>query len=149
MTTNFTYLTSWKNSWKNFWNFWNGPLCWNNSNPSPLLNVQSYWKSSKACAKRPSQILANNIDNGGEGDWSQNWSVGTVGTVGIKSQLTLTIFIFWTKFAQKEYFRSKTKNHHWILRIPISLSNKFQLKLKILIFGPKLPKTWNRNRNNM
>ena len=109
MTTNFTYLTSWKNSWKNFWNFWNGPLCWNNSNPSPLLNVQSYWKSSKACAKRPSQILANNIDNGGEGDWSQNWSVGTVGTVGIKSQLTLTIFIFWTKFAQKEYFRSKTK----------------------------------------
>ena len=36
----------------------------------PLLNVAVYWKSSKtdACAKKLSQILANNIDNGeGEG----------------------------------------------------------------------------------
>ena len=33
---------------------------------SPLLNVSEYWKSSntKACAKKLSQILANNIDNG-------------------------------------------------------------------------------------
>ena len=37
--------------------------------PSPLLNVAAYWKSinSEACAKELSQILANNIDNGGRG----------------------------------------------------------------------------------
>ena len=34
---------------------------------------------------------------------------------GIKFQLNFTILIFWTKFAQKGYFRSKTeknKHHH-------------------------------------
>ena len=40
----------------------------------PLLNVAGYWKSSntEACVKILSQIIANSIDNGGEGDWSQN-----------------------------------------------------------------------------
>ena len=40
----------------------------------PLLNVAGYWKSSntEACVEKLSQILANNIDHGGEGDWSQN-----------------------------------------------------------------------------
>ena len=39
------------------------------SGPFPLLNVAAYWKSSssEACAKKPSQILTNNIDNGEEG----------------------------------------------------------------------------------
>ena len=35
----------------------------------PLFHVAAYWKSSnsEACAKKRSQILANNIDNGGRG----------------------------------------------------------------------------------
>ena len=41
--------------------------CKNKSDPFPLLNVAVYWQSSntEACAKKLSQILANNIDNGG------------------------------------------------------------------------------------
>ena len=82
ITTNFIYLTSWNfvtishinywdqlNSWNNFWKFWNGPLCRNKLGPFPLLNVAAYWHSSntEACAKKLSQILANNIDNEGRG----------------------------------------------------------------------------------
>ena len=61
------------NSWKKFWKFWNGPLCRNKSAPPRLpfilLNVVVYWQSSntEACAKKLSQILANNTDNGGRG----------------------------------------------------------------------------------
>ena len=56
-------------SWKNLWTFWNGPLCRNKSVPFPLLNVTAYCKSSnsEACAKKLSQTLANNIENGGRG----------------------------------------------------------------------------------
>ena len=65
--------------------------CRNKSGPSPLLNVAVYWQhpsfcqetvsdtykqhhigNTQVCAKILSQILANNIDNGGEGNWSQN-----------------------------------------------------------------------------
>ena len=62
------------NSWKNLWKLWNGPFCRNKSGPSSLLNVTGYWKNSntKAWFKKLSQILANNIYHGGEGDWSQN-----------------------------------------------------------------------------
>ena len=82
VATNFIYLPSsnfvtmshinlWDhvNSWKNLWKFWNGPLCRNKSGPFPLLNVAVYWQSSntEACAKKLSQILANNIDNEGRG----------------------------------------------------------------------------------
>ena len=54
---------------KNLWKFWNGPLCRNKSGPSPLLNVAVYWQSSdtETCVTKLSQILANNIDNGGRG----------------------------------------------------------------------------------
>ena len=57
------------NSWKNLWKFWNGSLCRNKSGPFPVLNVAAYCKSSitEACVKTLSQILANNIDNGGRG----------------------------------------------------------------------------------
>ena len=51
-----------------------------------------------------------------------------------------TILNFGTKFAQKRYFRSKTKkseHHRCILHIWISLGTKFQLKLAILIFWTK------------
>ena len=79
-TTNFIYLTSsnfvtlsqinyWDqvHSWKNLWKFWNGPLCKNKSGPSPLLNAAVYWQGidTKTCAKKLSQILANNTDGGG------------------------------------------------------------------------------------
>ena len=57
------------NSWKNHWKFWNCPLWRNKSGPSSLLNVAVYWQSSstEACARKLSQILANDIDNGGRG----------------------------------------------------------------------------------
>ena len=71
LITTILHMNYWDqlNSRKNFWKFWNGPLYRNKSGPSPLLNVAVYWKSSntKACANRLSQILANNIDNGGRG----------------------------------------------------------------------------------
>ena len=42
------------------------PLCKYKSSPFPLLNDAGYLKrsNSEACAKKLSQILANNIDNG-------------------------------------------------------------------------------------
>ena len=78
VTTNFIYPISsnfvaishinyWDqlNSWKNFWNFWNVPLCRNESGSSPQLSIALYWQSSntEACAKKLSQILSNNIDD--------------------------------------------------------------------------------------
>ena len=44
-------------------------------------------------------------------------------SLGTKFQLKLEILIFWTKFVQKGYFRSKTENiehHHRIMYIQIS-----------------------------
>ena len=66
ITNNFIYLISSNfvtksqaNSLKHLWKFWNGPL--------HLLNVTAYWKISTTedCAKKLSQILANNINNVG------------------------------------------------------------------------------------
>ena len=66
-----SHINYWEqvNSWKNLWKFWNGPLCRNKSGPSPLLNVAVYWQSSdtETFVTKLSQILANNIDNGGRG----------------------------------------------------------------------------------
>ena len=44
---------------------------------------------------------------------------------GIKFQLNFTILIFWTKFAQKGYFRGnrKIEYHHQFLHIRISRGN--------------------------
>ena len=47
----------------------------------------------------------------------------------------MTILMFWTKFAQKGYFPSKTEKseyHYWILHIRVSFCTKFELKLTIL-----------------
>ena len=81
------------NSWKNLWKFWNGPLCWNKSGPFPLPNVAEYWQSSntEACARNLSQILANNIDNGGGGLVSEfMW-----GIVGLsRKQITIFMILF-------------------------------------------------------
>ena len=79
ITTDFRHKV---NSWKNLCKFWNDPLCTNRSGLFCLHNVAAYWKSSntEACAKKLSQILANNIDNwggvgagGGGEDWSHNF----------------------------------------------------------------------------
>ena len=47
--------------------------------------------------------------------------------------------IFWTKIAQKRYSqpKQKSKQHHWILQILISLGTKFHFKQKVLNFGTK------------
>ena len=66
------------NSRRKFWKFWSDSLCRNKSGPSPLLNVVVYWQSSntEACAKKLSQILANNIDKRGGGSVSKfMWGV--------------------------------------------------------------------------
>ena len=45
--------------------------------------------------------------------------------------IPLRILNFWTKFAQKRYFWSETKEseqHHWILHTRIRLATKFSLK---------------------
>ena len=47
---------------------------------------------------------------------------------------------FWTKCAQKKYFRLKIKkieHHHWTLHIRISQGAKYQLKLIFLTFWAK------------
>ena len=61
--------------------------------------------------------------------------------------------IFWTKFPPKRVLSTKnrkSKHHHWILHIWISLHGKFRLKSTIFIFWTKFsPKrvlpTKNRN----
>ena len=75
------------NSQKNLWKFWNGPLCRNKSGPFPLLNVAAYWKSSntETCAKNLSQILANNIDNGGR-------------EIGLRIYMTYCRWLLWNFF---------------------------------------------------
>ena len=50
-----------------------------------------------------------------------------------------TVLNFETKFAKRVFSVKNEKNehYHWILHIRISLSSKFQLKLKSLIFWTK------------
>ena len=57
------------NSWKKLLKFWDGLLCKYKSGPFPLLLVGIYWNCSngEACAKKLSQVLENNIDDGGIG----------------------------------------------------------------------------------
>ena len=54
------------------------------SDPFPFLNVAAYWRSSntEAYAKKLSQILANNIDNGGGGLVSEfMWVIVDIGLI--------------------------------------------------------------------
>ena len=56
-------------------------------------------------------------------------------------QIKQTIFFFWTKFTQKEYFRYQTKtkneNHHRIVDLQIRLYTEFQPYLAILVSWTK------------
>ena len=61
-----------------------------------------------------------------------HWNLHIWISVVTKFQLKMIILTFWTKFAQKGYFRSKiekTEHHHWILHVLIRVCTKFQLKL--------------------
>ena len=40
-------------------------------------------------------------------------------SLGTKFQLKLRILIFWTKFAQKEFFQSKTENMNKVIEFCI------------------------------
>ena len=62
--------------------------------------------------------------------------------VGTKFQLKLTILTCWTKFGQKECFRSKTEKVTTTIEFCIfkfSLGTTFQLKVTILICLTKFP----------
>ena len=69
----------------------------NKSGPSPLLNVAAYWMSSntEACAKKLSQILANNTDNGGK-------------------EITLRIYVRYCRFLGEA--AKGVHNKLWIIR---------------------------------
>ena len=59
-------------------------------------------------------------------------------SLGTKYQLKLAILIFWTKFTQQRYCRSKTENVSiTVVHIRISVSTNFQLKLSFLIISFK------------
>ena len=58
-----------------------------------------------------------------------------------KFQLKLTIFISWSKFTQKWYFRSKMEKWR-SSKYQDHLNTKFRLKLKILIIWSKFTQKW-------
>ena len=119
---------------KHFRKLWNGPFCWNKSRcSSPLVSVATFWKSSntKACIKKLSEILENIIGNGGKRLVAEFiWGI-----------LSTTIFIFWNKFTQKGYFRSKGERvnmtiEFWIFEL-VQIQ-KFSLNWKYWSFRPNL-----------
>ena len=63
---------------------------------------------------------------------SHNWVLQIQTSLGVKFHPKQTIFNFWTKFTQKSNFRSNSL-------IGISLGTKFQLNIKLWIFGPYFP----------
>ena len=119
---------------KHFRKLWNGQFCWNKSCcSSSLVNVATFRKSSntKPCIKKLSKILENIIDNGGK----------ALVTEFIWDILSTTIFIFWNKFTQKGYFRSKGESvdmtiEFWIFEL-VQIQ-KFSLNWKYWSFIPKL-----------
>ena len=66
-------------------------------------------------------------------------------SVGSQFHLKQIIFIFWTKFAQKGYFWSKTEKMNVTIEINIIVYSRidpdanFRLKQTILIFLTKFP----------
>ena len=118
---NLTYNISHKllrqvNSWKNLWKFSNGSLCRNKSDPSPLLNVAAYWKSSntKASVKSLSQILANNIDNGGRGIGLEfTWDI-VGGILAKSSEIPLRragSLLIWINYFNRSFLK-KVRSHY-------------------------------------
>ena len=72
-----------------------------------------------------------------------NWILHIHIILGTKFQLKLTILVFWTKFAQKEYLQSKIEKINittevWILELVEVPS--FSLNWQFRFFGPNLPK---------
>ena len=68
--------------------------------------------------------------------------------VSTKVRLKMTLFSFWIKLTGKRYFRTKkNENYHQILYIQINLV-RFQLQLKILIYGTDFQKTYTSSRKH-
>ena len=94
-----------------------------------LVYVQNWTKcSSQICPKRV--FLVENR-KGEQHHGLLHFQTG----LSIKFLPKLTIFIFWTKFAQKGYFPSQTKketeNGHRIPNIEIKFCTEFHLKLTL------------------
>ena len=75
--------------------------------------------------------------------WYHHWILYIRISLGTKFQLKLTILIFWTKLAQKVYFRFKTEKvnttfEFWIFELV--LVPNFSLNWQIWFFGLNLPK---------
>ena len=51
-----------------------------------------------------------------------HWILHTWISLGAKFQLKLTILIFWTKFAQKEYIQSKTEKVNFTIELCFRLN---------------------------
>ena len=111
------------NSWKNLWKFWNGPLCRNKSGPFPLLNVAVYWQSSdtKACAKKLSQILANNIDNGRRG-------------IGLRIYVRYCSFIKTRLIEIRKHAETFLANKGYVLAVGCRFYSNFAV-FKLAVFG--------------
>ena len=73
----------------------------------------------------------------------QHWILHIWISLSLEFHLELTILIFWIKFAQTAYARSKTEK--WISPLnsacSIYIGTKFQLQLIILIFWNKFAQT--------
>ena len=68
----------------------------------------------------------------------QHWILHIQIILGTQFQLKLTILIFWTKFARKGYFSSKTeKLNIESCNVRFKRATKSQLKVTILIFWTK------------
>ena len=72
-----------------------------------------------------------------------NWLQHIRFSLGTKFQLQLTIFTFWTKFAQKGYFRSKTEKLNITIEFcmfELVYVPNVSLKWTFWFFGPNCPK---------
>ena len=102
------------NSWKNLWKFWKGPLCRDKSGPFPLLNVAGYWKSSntEVCAKKLSQMLANNIDHRGRGLVSEfKWGIVVWVKIFFLLKLDNTLRVFSLLCFSQPHNEKNTDDH--------------------------------------
>ena len=70
--------------------------------------------------------------------------------LGTEFQFKQKILLFWTKFSQKWYLKSKTEkmnSAYWILHIRINLGTKIHNKLKTSIFSTGFgQKGYSRNK---
>ena len=103
---------------------------------SPTLNWQFWLYGQKIAPKRVFPVKNKKIEH-------HHWILHIRISLGTKFQLKLIILTFWTKFAQKEYFQSKTKKvksiiEFWIFQLLYVSS--VTLNWQFWHFAPNLPK---------